>query len=243
MTLGRLHPLTPIAAAAALVALAYAGPAPWSPVAALALALAAAAPFGLARRALALAAAVALPTWLLLALMDGLLAPGARVVFAGPLRVSLDGLDAATAIALRLAAAVAALGAVILGVSPRRLARALAERGWPAWSAYLLVASLDAVPQARRRAREVIEAQRARGIGPGRGVAGRLRALLPLAAPLAVGLVVEAEERALALDARAFRPRARRATLDPVADSVRERRLRLALWAAAVALLAWGLAR
>lgn len=240
--LDALHPFTPVAAAVALVALAYAGPQPWSAAVALVAACALAVRWRIARPVVRLALVVAVPTWLLLALMDGVLAPSAaRVVFAGPIPVSLDGLAGATAISLRLAAAVAALGAVIIGVRPRRLARALADRGLPGWGAYLLVASLEAVPQARRRAAEVIEAQRCRGLGAGRGVLARLRAILPLAGPLAVGLVTEAEERALALDARGFRPGRARTALDPVRDRTAERRLRLALWIATGALLAWGL--
>jgi energy-coupling factor transport system permease protein len=240
-----LHPLTPLAAATALVALAYAGGWTWGAAAALALALALASWLGAGQRVAWLALSVGAPTWVLLALMDGVLAvpAEARTLSLVVVDASPAGLASATGIALRLTAAVAALGAVVTTVSPRRLARALAERGLPAWSAYLLVASLEAVPQARRRAREVLEAQRCRGLGTGGGALDRARALLPLAAPLALSLVAEAEERALALDARGFRARRRRTAMAPVADRGWERTLRAALWGAAIALLAWGVLR
>jgi energy-coupling factor transport system permease protein len=89
----------------------------------------------------------------------------------------------------------------------------------------------------------VIDAQRCRGVatGKGTGVRGRLRALPALAGPLIVGLVTESEERALALDARAFEPRAARTSLAPIADPGAERWARRVIWLALAALIAWRL--
>jgi energy-coupling factor transporter transmembrane protein EcfT len=103
----------------------------------------------------------------------------------------------------------------------------------------VIVASLEAVPQAKRRADEVLDAQRCRGLEVGGGIMGRIRALVPLAGPLIVGLVTESEERALALEARGFRPRRARTTLEPIADPPRERWMRRAIWLALVLLIAW----
>lgn len=241
--LGRWHPLTPLAAALLLVVAAYTGPQPWSAAAALAVALGVAAASGIGRRVLALTLAVVVPTFALLFIMGATtVGQGPAVVALGPARVSQAAALDALGVALRLGAAVGALGWIVAGVSPRRLTRALAEKGLPAWGAYVLVASLEAVPEARRRAREVLDAQRCRGLSTG-GVLGRLRALAPLAGPLVVSLVTESEERALALDARGFDPRRRRGALTPIVDRRGERAVRAALWLALVALLAWRIAR
>ncbi|MEP6690677.1 MAG: energy-coupling factor transporter transmembrane component T [Gemmatimonadaceae bacterium] len=235
-SLDRWNPLTPLAASLLLVVIAYIGPQPWSAVAALAIALALAASRGAGRRALALVLAVAIPAWLIVFVMDGVVAP------AGPRALAMPAAaEAALGIAARLAAAIAALGWVVLGVPPRRLTRALAARGLPAWGAYVIVASLEAVPQAKRRAEDVLDAQRCRGLVVGGGVLARVRALLPLAGPLVVGLVTESEERALALEARAFRPWRARTALVPVSDPPGERWMRRAIWLALVGVLAWRL--
>lgn len=239
----RWHPLTPLAVAVLLVALAY-GLAPvWAAAAALTLALGVAWAAGSASGARVswLALAVGVPAFLVLALMNGVVAPSesAAVVRWGGMRVAPTALAPAALVALRLAAAVAALGWVIVTVPPRRLARALAARGAPGWAVYVLVASFEAVPQARRRALEVLEAQRCRGLTVRGGVLGRARALLPLAGPLVVSLVTESEERALALDARGFRPGRARGALVPLDDPRGERLVRLALWVMAAALLLW----
>jgi energy-coupling factor transport system permease protein len=238
--LDRWNPLTPLAAAILLVVLAYAGPQPVSPAIALLAGGAGAWGAGVGRRVGWLVAGVAVPTFLLLVLLAVVVPPSGAREMLGPIAWSPAAVAEAGGIALRLGAAVAALGVIVAGVPPRRLTRALAQRGLPAWGAYVLVASLEAVPEARRRAQEVLDAQRCRGLAVGGGPLGRARALVPLAGPLVVSLVTESEERALALDARAFEPRGRRTALDPIADGRGERAFRLAMWLGVVALIAWG---
>jgi energy-coupling factor transport system permease protein len=238
-----INPITAIAAAVFLVAVTYVVPAPLGPVAGLALAVVLAAMTGVVRRVVVLAIAVAVPTWFFLAVMNALVAPqGATVAVAG-VAIATSALLPAAWISVRLGAAVAALGWVVMTTPPQRLVRALAQRGFPGWSQYLLAASLAAVPEARRGAREVLDAQRCRGLAVGGGPLTRLRATLPLAGPLMVSLVTEAERRALALDARAFDSRGARTSLTPVADPNDERILRALLWGFTIALLVWGLVR
>jgi energy-coupling factor transport system permease protein len=238
-----INPITAIAAAVFLVAVTYVVPAPLGPIAGLALAALLAMMTGVVRRVVVLAIAVAVPTWFFLAVMNALVAPqGATVTVAG-VAIATSALLPAAWISVRLGAAVAALGWVVMTTPPQRLVRALAQRGFPGWSQYLLAASLAAVPEARRRAREVLDAQRCRGLAVGGGPLARLRATLPLAGPLMVSLVTEAERRALALDARAFDSRGARTSLTPVADPNDERILRALLWGFTIALLVWGLVR
>jgi energy-coupling factor transport system permease protein len=234
----RFNPLTLLAAALLLTAAAYLGPAPAAPAAAFALALLGAWWGGVGARGGALAAGVALPTFALLALTNGVLAAAHPDASLGALRYDTAGVRDALAVALRLGAAVTALGAVVAGVAPRRLTRALAARGLPGWAAYLIVASLEAAPEAKARAQEVLDAQRCRGLATGGGL-GRLRALAPLAGPLVASLVAETDERALALDARAFRAGRRRTSLTAIRDPAVERAARLAMYAAIVALFVW----
>jgi len=236
--LDRFNPLTLLAAALLITAAAYLGPAPAAPAAALVLALLGAWWGGVGGRGSALAAAVALPTFALLALTNGVLAAAHPDASFGALRYDAAGVRDALDVALRLGAAIAALGTVIAGVPPRRLTRALAAQGLPGWAAYLIVASLEAAPEARARAQEVLDAQRCRGLATGGGF-GRLRALAPLAGPLVASLVAETDERALALDARAFHPGRRRTSLTPVSDPRGERLARLAIYACIAALLIW----
>jgi energy-coupling factor transport system permease protein len=239
--LDRWNPLTPLAASLALVVIAFAGPQPWTPAIVMVLALVVAIANGIGGRVLALTALVALPTFVLLVLLDAAF-PDAAAAHARWVPSAAAAMDA-LGISLRLGAAIASLAVIVTGVPPRRLTRALAARGLPAGAAYLVIASLEAVPDARRRADDVLDAQRCRGVavGAGTGLRGRLRALPALAGPLIVGLVTESEERALALDARGFDPNARRTALAPIADPPAERWVRRAIWLAIAGVLVWRL--
>jgi energy-coupling factor transporter transmembrane protein EcfT len=190
-----------------------------------------------------LAAAVAVPTWIFLAVMNAIVAPEGETLRIAGVAVAPAALLPAAWISLRLGAAVAALGWVVMTTPPQRLVRALAQRGLPAWSQYLLAASLSAVPEARRRAREVLDAQRCRGLAVAGGPLSRVRAALPLAGPLMVSLVTDSERHAIALDARAFDALGKRTSLTAVADPNEERMLRRVMWGVTVVLLIWGLVR
>ena len=238
-----INPITALAGAVLLVTLTYVVPAPYGPLVSLTLALLAAALTGTGRRAAVLAAAVAVPTWILLAIMNAIVAPEGAVVRIAGVAIAPAALVPAAWVALRLGAAVAALGWVIVTTPPQRLVRALAQRGLPAWSQYVLAASFAAVTDARSRAREVLDAQRCRGLAVGGGPLARLRATLPLAGPLMVSLVTDAERHAIALDARAFDMRGKRTSLTEVPDSRAERRWRGVIWSVTVALVIWGFLR
>jgi energy-coupling factor transporter transmembrane protein EcfT len=238
-----INPITALAVAVLLVTITYVLPAPYGPLTSVALALVAAGLTGAGRRVFLLAAAVAAPTWILLVIMNAIVAPEGAVVRVAGLAMAPTALIPAAWVALRLGAAVAALGWVIITTPPQRLVRALAQRGLPAWSQYVLAASLAAVTDARSRAREVLDAQRCRGLAVGGGPLARLRATLPLAGPLMVSLVTDAERHAIALDARAFDMRGKRTSLTEVPDPRAERRWRAVIWSASVALVIWGLVR
>jgi energy-coupling factor transport system permease protein len=238
-----INPLTALAAAVLLVCVAYVVPAPAGPLAALTLALVVAGITGAGRRVAILAAAVAVPTWIFIGVMNAIVAPEGNTVRVAGIVVAPGALIPAAWIALRLCAAVAALGWVVVTTPPQRLVRALAQRGLPAWSQYLLAASLAAAPEARRRAREVLDAQRCRGLRIGGSPFARLRAALPLAGPLMVSLVTDSERHAIALDARAFDAQGKRTSLTDVADPNDERTLRTVMWGVTVALIVWGLLR
>ena len=238
-----INPITALAIAVLLVCATYVIPAPAGPIGALAAALALARMSAAGRRVVILAAAVAVPTWIFLAVMNAIVAPEGDTVRVAGISVAPGALIPAAWVALRLGAAVAALGWAIVTTPPQRLVRALAQRGLPAWSQYLLAASLAAVPEARRRAREVLDAQRCRGLPIGGGPLARLRASLPLAGPLMVSLVTDAERDAIALDARAFDARGERTSLTEIADPNEERTLRAVMWGVTVALIVWGLLR
>jgi energy-coupling factor transport system permease protein len=111
----------------------------------------------------------------------------------------------------------------------------LEARGLGRRAVFVAGAALAAVPRTQARAVDVIEAQRARGLDTEGSWRRRLRGVLPVVAPLVIGSLAEVEERALALEVRAFGAPGRRTVLRRLPDSGWQRAARWALAGVAAA--------
>jgi energy-coupling factor transport system permease protein len=88
------------------------------------------------------------------------------------------------------------------------------------------------------RAGKIRDAQKARGLETGGGMAQRLRSLLPLVEPLVLGSIIDVDERAIALEARAFSSDIQKSFFRSVEDRRWEQLLRwVLLVVAALAIL------
>src|SRR5439155_820030 len=233
VTGGRLHPFTLLAIAGALPALAWILPAPRGGAAtaavALVLTLTPGASPGLTGTGVS-------PGW-----RPGLVVLRTAVLTAAPFwlfLLLLHDVPTTIAIGLRITAMVASFVWLVAALQPARLVEAMVAAGWSASVAYLLAATLSAVPVLKARARRIVDAQRCRGLSPRGGIAARLRAPRPLAPPLGPSALHEVDERALALETRGLVPGIRRTPLAPPPDPALEQAARWALLLACLAALA-----
>lgn len=238
---GAAHPFTPFAVTGAIVVLAFALPGPWGPPLLYAGVLLLAAGAGVPG-AVRPAVLVCLPLWFFLFVLHGVLGDGPRTA-AGPLTLSAPGLDLAVAQAGRLGAIATASFALLQSFRPSRFVDAVAARRGSFHAAYLLVATMQAVPRLRARVGAIVEAQRARGLRWRGSPLRRARALLPLLLPLVLGAVAEVDERAVALETRAVEVRRARTPLAPPPDRALDRAVRLAALAAVLGVIVWRVIR
>src|ERR1043165_3185358 len=87
---------------------------------------------------------------------------------------------------------------------------------------YILLVSLQIVPDMSTRAAAILEAQRSRGLETQGGLR-RVRALAPLVGPLIVGALVDVEERAMALESRAYTAPGPKTSLRELVDTPAQR--------------------
>jgi energy-coupling factor transport system permease protein len=238
-----LNPVTKlaIAAAAAIVALGVPG---WTgPAAVLATVMASAAAAGVLRRMVPFALAT-IPLVASILLVNTLLYPGARDVMAviGPFQATWSGLAAALQATLRVTAFGLSAAVYALTTPTDDLLGELERRGLGRRGAFVVGAALGALPRMLRRAGEVTEAQRARGLDTEGRLWRRAWGIVPLVGPVVFGALSEVEERTMALEARAFSAPGRRTVLRTLPDSTAQRIGRWALLAVAVALAAASLA-
>jgi energy-coupling factor transport system permease protein len=181
---------------------------------------------------------VTLPIAISVAIVSILGRAGSTVLFViGPFDATLEGVQFAAEVALRLFVVAMALALFGLTTEPRALVADLERRGVSPRLTFAAAATLDAVPAMSERARTIQEAQRARGLDTEGSVGARFRGILPLVGPAILGGLHDVEARSLALEARAFdRPGPRHLLWAP-ADSGRQRGAR---WLLVGALVAFG---
>jgi energy-coupling factor transport system permease protein len=172
-------------------------------------------------------------------LVNTFLYPGATDVIlrVGPLAPTWSGLEFATQAALRVVAF--ALSVAVFGLTTRfdDLVSDLERRGVGRRVGFVLGATLRTVPRVVRRAGEITDAQRARGLDTEGSIWRRVRGVVPLASPLVFSALTEVEEQAMALEARGFSAPGRRTVLRAFPDSPRERAARWLLGAVLVAVV------
>ena len=193
---------------------------------------------GISRRVVRAAVLATLPIAIALGIVQGFGGLGETVLFrVGPLEASAEGMASAAQVSLRLFVMAAALALFGLTTPASELVADLERRGVSPRLAFAASATLGAVPALLEQARVVRDAQRARGLDIDGGLAARIRGVLPLAGPVVLGTLHGVEQRALALEARAFgRPGSREPLWTPP-DSLLQRIVRWALAADVVLLV------
>ncbi|MBA3532319.1 MAG: energy-coupling factor transporter transmembrane protein EcfT [Ardenticatenales bacterium] len=183
-----------------------------------------------------------LPLLISLFFVQGFFYPGAKTVLyeIGPFALKLEGLLFGATILSRLVLILSATLALLLTTHPADVGHALTEIGLPHELSYVVLAALQLLPQMQARAARIADAQRARGLRTEGNLLVRARALLPLIGPLIASALHETEERALALEARAFRAPGPKTSWRQLHDTPRQRLARWLMLGGAIALLAWG---
>jgi energy-coupling factor transport system permease protein len=192
------------------------------------------------RRVVAGSVVITLPLGVAVGLVSLFTRPGATVLFElGPFNATLEGLDFALRVVVRLFVMASALALFGLTTPARSFVIDLERRGVSPRLAFAFGSVIGAAPALVEQARSVRDAQRARAFDTEGRLRARLRAVVPLVGPVVLGALHDVEARSLALEARAFGRAGPRHLLWAPPDSARERAVRWALVAGA-ALLAIG---
>ena len=239
----RLHPLTKLTITGCLLVAGLVLPGAWTTYALFGLVLLPLALWGQVwKDLLRLSWRVALPFAISVFLIQGFLWPkGTPLFYVGPFSLKSEGLTFALASTGRILIVVSSFIWFALTTRPDTLMTALAQRGLPANLAYTIVATIQIVPRFQARAATIIDAQRSRGLETEGNMLRRARAVVPLVVPLILSSLVDVEERALAIEARAFNRPGPKTSLAEIAEARWEPALRWALLMAAVGVLAFRL--
>jgi energy-coupling factor transport system permease protein len=150
-----------------------------------------------------------------------------RVVFKfWVLDITVESLMFAFRNAMRISVMVSSFVLFLLTTHPSELMADLSRRGLPPQFAYVIISTLQILPQIQAKAQTIIAAQRSRGLDTQSSFLRRIRSLGPLVGPLVFGSLVEVEERAIAIEARGFTSTRVKTSLYEILDTNLDRMLR-----------------
>jgi energy-coupling factor transport system permease protein len=174
---------------------------------------------------------VILPAVSFIFVMQALFQPGGETVIFKIwfLDVTQESLSLAFRISIRIAVMISAFTLLLLTTHPSELMSDLTRRGLPGQFAYVIISTLQILPQMQAKAQTIISAQRARGLDTESSFVKRAGAIVPLVGPLVFGSLVEVEERAIAIEARGFTSTHAKTSLHEVNDTSTDQVIRWVL--------------
>lgn len=233
----QLNPMTKAVMALSLVLIAFLSPWYWTP---LALFLFVILPLSfvakVAREYWSFILKVILPTILILFIMQAFFLPGESRIIFQIIGLEITELSARLAFrnVMRILVMISSFTILLLTTHPSELMSDLTRRGLPGQFAYVVISSLQIIPQMQAKAQTIIAAQRSRGLDTQSSLARRVSGILPLIGPLVFGSLVEVEERAIAIEARGFTSTRPKTFLRKIPDTNFDRAIRWVLIALVV---------
>ena len=222
--LHRVNPLTKLVVVSAFIILAFFGPGFWLSTFLIVLGIIPLSFLGKVQREYFLTAGrLLLPVVGFLFVMQSVFHPDVgtsrELLHLWVLTVTVESVEFAYLTAMRIFVMVSVFILLLLITHPSELMSDLTRRGLPGTFAYVITSTLQILPQMRAKANTIIDAQRSRGLDTEGGFRKRVGALLPLVGPLVFGSLVEVEERAIAIEARAFTADLKKTSLREIPDT------------------------
>lgn len=119
--------------------------------------------------------------------------------------------------------------AAVLGiqmVNVDKLVIVLEEKGLSASATYVLLSTVNIIPQMSKKMKVIMDAQKSRGIETESNIWVRAKAFFPTIGPLILNSIVNAEERTITLEARGFTAPVKKTRLHSIEDSGADKILR-----------------
>lgn len=162
--------------------------------------------------------------------MQALFLPGNTVLWRFWIfSVKQEGINNAVLLCTRImgVGTAAVLGIKLVDVS--KLVVALEDRGVSPQATYVIMSTVNIIPQMSKKMTVIMDAQRSRGVETESNMLVRAKAFFPTIGPLILNSIVSAEERAITLEARAFSMVGKKTRLQEVLDTGTDKALRYAL--------------
>lgn len=116
---------------------------------------------------------------------------------------------------------------------------ALEKMGVSPKASYIVLSTVEMIPEMKKQSEVIMDAQRSRGIETEGSIANRMKAFLPVLGPLVVSSIANTEERALTLQARGFSVKTKKSSLKTLEKSNRDKIINIFMSLIMLVLIGW----
>ncbi|MFC2737629.1 MAG: energy-coupling factor transporter transmembrane component T [Leptotrichia wadei] len=157
----------------------------------------------------------------------------------GFISVYKEGVMKAIGLTSKLTAIVSALTMLTLITSVKDFTLALEKKGLNPKAAFILMLTLQTIPEMKKQADVIMDSQKARGIETEGNVFVRAKALIPIFIPLVLSSIANTEERAITLEARGFSVGEKRTILYDIEETKNDKVMKIILAIFIVLSIVW----
>lgn len=176
-------------------------------------------------------------------ILQALFYPGQEIIWQWKfLSIKQEGLSHAVSLSTKLLVFGGSLLLFFQTTKVRDFVSVLEQRGLSPTFSYVILSTLQIIPQMEKRSKQIMDAQKTRGVETEGSLLSRAKAFLPTVGPLVLSSIVGTEERALTLEARAFSAPVKKVRLHVVADSSTDKWLRIVFITLLILFIIWRVA-
>lgn len=157
----------------------------------------------------------------------------------GFISVYKEGVMKAIGLTSKLTAIVSALTMLTLITPVKDFTLALEKKGLNPKAAFILMLTLQTIPEMKKQADVIMDSQKARGIETEGNVFVRAKALIPIFIPLVLSSIANTEERAITLEARGFSVGEKRTILYDIKETKNDKIMKVILAIFIVLSIVW----
>ena len=157
----------------------------------------------------------------------------------GFITVYKAGIITAAKLTSKISALVSTVTMLTIVSKAKEFTVALEKKGLNSKAAFILLLSLQMIPEMKKQSDVIMDSQRSRGVETEGNVFVRFKALLPVFIPLVLGSIVNTEERAITLEARGFSIGEKRTILNELKETKNDKIVKIILVIFLILCIAW----
>ena len=157
----------------------------------------------------------------------------------GFISIYKEGVMKAVNLTSKLTAVVSALTMLTLITPVKTFTLALEKKGLNPKAAFILMLTLQMIPEMKKQANVIMDSQKARGVETEGNIFVRAKALIPVFIPLVLSSIANTEERAIMLEARGFSIGEKRTILYDLEETKNDKIMKIMLAIFIVLCIVW----